>query len=281
MRIFLTGGTGFIGGHVIEQALAAGHEVTALRRPGSAPRRALMAEPHWVEGDWADDWRSVLKRQDVLMHLASHSTNPPYDHLQACLQANVVAPMALAEQAREAGISHFVVAGSCFEYGPSAPDPIPPAAPLMPNNAYATSKAAASVAFLGWAQQHSLKLQLLRVFHVYGPGELESRFWPSLRRAALSGADFPMSPGEQVRDFVSVEDVARQFLASLAFEGVRPGMPRQAHVASGQAQTLLAFAQHWWSQWRACGQLLPGRLPYRDGEVMRLVPQAAAEASRS
>ena len=272
MRIFLTGGTGFIGGHVIEQALAAGHEVTALRRPQSLPRRPLVQEPLWIEGELDADWDEVLHGQDVFMHLAAHSTNPPYDSLAACLAANVVAPLRLAERARLAGIRKFVVAGSCFEYGPTAPDPIPPDAPLAPNNAYATSKAAASVAFTGWARQHGLLLQLLRVFHVFGPGEQASRLWPALQRAAWAGQDFPMSPGEQVRDFVPVQEAARQFVASLDFEGVRPGEPRQAHVASGQVQTLLEFARHWWAVWGASGQLLPGQLPYREAEVMRLVP---------
>ena len=272
MRIFLTGGTGFIGGHFIEQALAAGHEVTSLRRPASASRRVLRAEPRWIQGELTQDWRAVLQDQDVLVHLAAHSTNPPYDALDACLQANVVAPLHLAEQARQAGVRKYIVAGSCFEYGPSAPDPIPPGAALAPNNDYATSKAAASVAFLGWARRHGLSLQLLRIFHVYGPGEQEQRLWPALRRAALAGEDFPMSSGGQVRDFVAVEDAARQFVAALAFDGARPGVPLEMHVASGRPQSLLTFARHWWAQWGATGRLLPGRLPYREGEIMRLVP---------
>ena len=272
MRIFLTGGTGFIGGHVVEQALSAGHEVTALRRPGSLSRRPLARQPRWVEGELDADWQAELHGQDVLMHLAAHSTNPPYDELHACMAANVFAPLRLLECARLAGVRQYVVAGTCFEYGPGAPDPIPPDARLAPNNAYATSKAAASVAFMGWARQHRLSLQLLRVFHVFGPGEQEGRLWPALRRAAAAGHDFPMSPGEQVRDFVPVEEAARQFVASLAFDGVEPGEPRQAHVASGRAQTLLEFASHWWAVWGGRGQLLPGRLPYREAEIMRLVP---------
>jgi dTDP-6-deoxy-L-talose 4-dehydrogenase (NAD+) len=45
------------------------------------------------------------------------------------------------------------------------------------------------------------------------------------------------------------------------------------HVASGQAQTLLAFAQHWWAAWGARGRLLPGAVPARASDVMRLVPE--------
>lgn len=273
MRIFVTGGTGFIGNHFVEQALNAGHEVTALRRAGSRPRRELAAEPTWLEGEMTDDWREHLCQQDALVHLAAHTANPPYDPLPACLQWNVLAPMQLAEQARVAGVRRFIVAGSCFEYGHQTLDEIPATQALAPNNAYATSKAAASQAFIGWALEHRLQLHLMRVFHVYGEGEPEGRFWPALRRAARSGADFPMSAGEQVRDFVNVEEVARQFVAALGFDGVADGEPCVSHVGSGQAQSLLAFAQHWWAAWGAKGQLRPGQVPYRPGEVMRLVPQ--------
>lgn len=273
MRLFVTGGTGFIGGHFIEQALAAGHEVTALRRQGSRSRRPLQAQPHWLEGELDQDWGPQLRGQDVLVHLAAHTANPPYDTLANCLQWNVLAPMALAERALSQGVNRFVVAGSCFEYGQIELPSIPPEAPLAPNNAYAVSKAAASHVFLGWAREHGLLLQLLRIFHVYGPGEPVGRFWPSLNRAALAGADFPMSAGEQVRDFVPVQEVARQFVSALDFTGVVHGAPSQANVGSGRAQTLLDFASHWWRLWGATGRLQPGVLPYRVGEIMRLVPQ--------
>lgn len=273
MKLVLTGGTGFIGGHVIEQALAAGHRVTALRRPGSRPRRPLSAEPDWVEGPLDGDWRAAIAGHDVLLHLAAHTANPPYDTLAGCLYWNLTVPLALTEQAHEAGVERCVVAGSCFEYGPVAVGRIATTAPLAPNSAYAVSKAAASIAFLGQARMRRLRLRLMRIFHVYGPGEPEGRFWPSLRRAALAGEDFPMSPGEQVRDFVAVEDAARQILAAAGMEDVEPGVPQVRHVGSGSAQSLLEFAEHWWRRWGARGRLLPGALTYRPGEAMVLVPE--------
>lgn len=274
MRIFLTGGTGFIGNHFIEQAIEAGHEVRAIRRKDSQTRRTLKVQPQWLSGELTDDWREHLQGQDVLVHLAAHSANPPYDTLASCLQWNVLAPLQLAEQARKAGVKRFVVAGSCFEYGQQkASIEISAAQPLAPNNAYATSKAAASQTFIGWTLEHRVCLQLMRIFHVYGEGEPEGRFWPALRRAALSGADFPMSPGEQIRDFVKVEEVARQFVEALNDTDVSPGEPKLSHVASGHAQSLLAFAHEWWKYWGATGQLRPGMLPYRRDEIMSLVPK--------
>jgi nucleoside-diphosphate-sugar epimerase len=279
MRLFVTGGTGFVGSHFLRLALAAGHEVRALRRPGSQPRVPLDAGPDWLDGSLDGDHRAALEGVDVLVHLAAHTPNPPYAPLEECLYWNVFAALRLAAQARAAGVSRFLVAGSCFEYGRSAErvDFIRTDTPLEPALSYPTSKAAASLAFEGFAREHGLKLQLLRIFQVYGEGEQPTRLWPSLRAAARSGADFPMSPGAHLRDFVPVEEVARQFMAALDFAEIEAGEPRVLHVASGQARSLLEFARAWWNYWGATGRLLPGAVPYRAGELMKLVPESGDE----
>lgn len=282
MRLFVTGGTGFVGSHFVAEALARGHAVRALRRPGGRTRIALPREPEWIEGSLDGDHRAALAGCDVLVHLAAHTPNPPYDTLERCRHWNVDVSLALARQARAAGIDRFVVAGTCFEYGAAADRylRVPVDAPLEALLSYPRSKAEASEAFLALARGDAgLRLQILRIFQVYGEGEAASRFWPSLRAAALAGRDFPMSPGLQVRDFVEVREVARQFADALAFDGVAPGAPRIAHVASGHAQTLLDFARHWWAAWQARGELRAGALPMREGETMRLVPELAEAAT--
>ena len=272
MKIFLTGGTGFVGSHFMQQALAQGHEVIALRRPGSLPRFELKQHPLWLDGALDGDHNASLAGVDVLVHLASHTPNPPYDTLDRCLYWNVFASLQLARQAVEQGVREFIVAGSCFEYGRSAErvGDLDVDSPLEPVLSYPISKAAASVAFLGLAREWNLRLKLLRIFHVYGEGEPADRLWPSLRKAALAGHDFPMSGGEQVRDFIPVEEVARQFVEALDFTGCVPGRPIVGHVATGQPKSLLTFAQHWWRHWGGAGKLLVGAMPYRHNEVMRI-----------
>lgn len=271
MKVLLTGGTGFVGSHVLKQMLEAGHSVRALRRAGSSPRIDVAGVPEWVEAGLDQVEPSMFDGVDVLVHLAAHSTNPPYDDLANCLYWNVTASTRMVEMAHRCGINRFVVAGSCFEYGASALryPLLTPEAPLEPNNPYAISKAAASVALTGLSRQLGLQMQLLRVFHVYGEGEPAFRFWSSLRRAAQAGEDFPMSPGEQVRDFIQVEVAAAQIVRALNFDGVEAGLPRTGHVATGQPMTLLDFAGHWWKTWQARSALLPGRLEYRPDDVMR------------
>ena len=272
MKIFLTGGTGFVGSHFLQQAMALGHEVIAMRRPGSSPRIELSQQPVWLDGTLDDDHGANLAGVEVLVHLASHTPNPPYDTLDKCLYWNVFASLQLARQAVEQGVKKFIVAGSCFEYGRSADriGDLDVDSPLEPTLSYPTSKAAASVAFMGLARELSLHMKVLRIFQVYGEGEPANRLWPSLRKAALAGQDFPMSGGEQVRDFIPVEEVARQFVNALDFSDSMPGQPTVGHVATGQPQSLLTFAEHWWRHWGAAGQLIVGAVPYRYNEVMRI-----------
>lgn len=283
MKLFITGGTGFVGTHFLQQALARGHEIVAQRRPGSQPRLPLAKQPTWVDRPLDGNFEDVFAGCDALVHLASHTPNPPYAALDECLYWNVYASLKLARQAQASGIGHFLIAGSCFEYGLAAENRtlITTDTPLQPTLSYPTSKAAASLAFEGFARESMVKLKNLRIFQVYGEGEEEKRFWPSLREAALAGQDFPMSPGEQVRDFITVEDVAHQFCEHLDFSSSVAGQPEVHHVASGQPQTLLAFAEFWWKEWGATGHLQPGAVPYRHNEIMRLVPAVSTFETRS
>lgn len=273
MRIFVTGGTGFIGSHFLNAAIAAGHELCAIRRSGSKPRVPLVSQPRWLERGMDTVEVEDFEGMEAVVHLAAHSPNVPYDTLPSCLYWNVTVAMTMLDKARQAGVKRFVLAGSCFEYGRAGEryEFIPPDAPLEPTSSYPTSKAAASIAAMGFAHEYTLCLSILRIFHVYGEGELQNRLWPSLRRAALAGEDFPMSTGMQVRDFTLVEFVARRFCEDLQVSPP-PGQPRIINVGTGRPQTTLDFARGWWQRFNASGQLLPGRLPYRPGEVMRYVP---------
>ena len=275
MRIFLTGGTGFIGSHFIALAQRAGHSILAQRRAKtSQPRMPLAQEPDWLDCAIPDLVPGDLANCDAVVHLAAHSANVPYDSMENCLLHNVLEPVNVFRAGISAGIRRFVVAGSCFEYGRSCDryERVPTDAPLEPTNRYAASKAAASVAFSALAAEENIELIILRIFQVYGEGDLESRFWPTLRRKALAGEDMPMSAGLQIRDFVPVETVAKSFLKAVESSEVQPGIPLIENVGTGQARSLAEFAAEEWMQFGATGRLAKSEMPMRPGEVMRIVP---------
>jgi len=274
MRIFVTGGTGFIGSHFIKGALSGGHEVVALRRLGSSPRIDLDENPRWIDGDLHSYNKESLEGCDVLVHLASYGVHPAEaQNWEQCFNWNVDASFQLWMEAIRRGVKKLVIFGSCFEYGSSGEDVefITPNTVLKPQSAYAASKAAASMLARGLSSSYEVEVIIVRPFHVYGEGEADFRLWPSLRQAALTGSDFKMTKGAQVRDFISVEDVVEQTLDLLRRE-VSHGRSTIVHLASGHPQSILEFSQKWWSLWEAQGELKIGALPYRDNEVMRFVP---------
>lgn len=278
MKLFVTGGTGFVGSHFLQQALAAGHDVIAQRRPGSRPRLQLTRDPVWVDRELDQVFEAELAGCDAFVHLASHTPNPPYAPLDECIYWNVFATTRLLMQAAAQGVGDVLVAGTCFEYGLAAEgqDFVHPATEMRPSLTYPISKAAATNACMGLARHLGLRLQVLRIFQVFGEGEAATRFWPSLRSAALEGRDFAMSAGVQVRDFIEVSEVAKQFLSALDFNGVTPGKPQLRNVGTGNPQTLLEFAGAWWDTWGAAGQLMPGQVGLRPGELERLVANVHA-----
>lgn len=275
MKIFLTGGSGFIGSHFINQTHAAGHSIRALRRsPASKSRIPLDQEPEWLDLPLDKLEPEHFDGCQVLVHLASHTPNVPYDTYSACMYWNVSAAVRMFEKAHEAGLDTWIVAGSCFEYGLSGErcEFIPVDAPLEPTLSYPASKAAASVAIASLTRNLKTSLYYGRIFQVYGEGEPEGRLWPSLRKAALAGEDFPMTPGDQVRDFIPVEQVASTFLNACTRTDLTLGQPLIENVGTGNPQSLRQFAEYWWTQWNAIGQLNFGATPYRPNEVMRYVP---------
>lgn len=275
MKLFVTGATGFIGLHFINAAHKAGHEVVGLRRTGSQPRIRLEKEPVWVEGSLDGDFSNVLSDCDVLVHFAAYGVSPQPAEWSDCFYWNVLKSIDLINQAINSGIKKIIIAGTFAEYGEEGLKHkfIPPTAPLKPMGAYATSKVAFSIAAQSLCREHNIYLTYFRLFSVFGDGQYEKNLYPSLKKAALTVMDFPMTKGEQIRDFIHVEQVANKFIEELKFENNYKGEPRILNIGTGKPQSVLEFSQYWWHKWNAKGRLQIGAVPYRENEVMRYVPE--------
>jgi nucleoside-diphosphate-sugar epimerase len=273
MKIFVTGSTGFIGSHFLRQALAAGHKVVGSCRTTSlAP--ANIHGVDWIVGSLDELLPIHLHGCDVFVHFAAAGVSPQQATRSQLTYWNVEVPLYLLEVASKAGVKRVVLAGSFAEYGRSAElfDLIPPQAPLLPTNHYASSKAACFVSAYGAAIELGLELCYLRIFSAFGDGQFASNFWPALKKAALAGEDFEMTPGEQIRDYIPVEAVAKQFLHAVLRKDVLAGYPYVRNVGTGQPVAMRDFAKKWWCHWEASGTLKIGALPYRSNEIMRFAP---------
>ena len=278
MDILLTGATGFIGSHVIKIASEKKYNVLAIRRNAlSQPKIKLKNNINWISKELSKISKEDIKNSDVLIHLAAHSANVPYDTLENCMHFNVYETLNFFNFAFNSGIRKFVVTGSCFEYGKKGEeyDFIPPDAALFPTQSYPASKAAASLALTQWALEKNVSLTILRLFQVYGEGELKTRLWPSLIINAKNGNDFKMTLGEQIRDFIDVRDVAKIILS----EANRQTNNRLTirNIGSGKPTKLRDFASNVWEELEGKGNILFGEVPYRENEIMRYVPNIELE----
>jgi len=275
MRLFLTGGTGFIGSYVLRATLASGHQVRALRRSSTArPVIDLPFEPEWITGTLQTLDPSQMVGVDAVIHLASAGVSPKQASWVELVEANVVGSLRVLEIGELAGIRRFAMAGTCHEYGATADryEKIPPNAALEPLNSYGASKAAAFQLLRAFALERGLELFYGRIFSAYADGQYEKNFWPSLRKAALAGEDFLMSSGQQVSDFVPAEVVAEYFIEACSRPDIKAGNPLVVNIGSGTASTLLSFAQQQWRNFEARGNLLPNHLLDRPSQIRRYVP---------
>ena len=274
MRIVVSGGTGFIGSHVLKQLNDLPTELIAIRRNHSRPRIGLGKEPFWLDKSLDLIECSDFDGAEVLLHLASVGVSPRTASWQDLFYWNVDVMINLMVRAKKAGIRRVIMAGSFAEYGLSANhyDYLPVDAPLLPTSPYASSKAAGFIAAFTYAIENKIELCYLRIFSAFGEGQHEENFWPSLRTSALSGQDFPMTSGEQIRDYIPVEDVASVIVNAVNRNDILPGIPLVKNVGSGKPVTMRNFAEEWWSRFGANGKLLLGAKPYRPNEPMRYVP---------
>ena len=273
MRILVAGSTGFIGSHLLVELQLAGHEVLAVRRPGSGTVIPLEQQPIWLEHSLLDLTAEDLDEVEVVILLASSGVPPKHASWKELEHINVAAGLQLIQLAYQAGVRRFVAAGTCVEYGSEADlwDHIPPSAPLRPITPYGASKAAGFLMLHTFATNHPIELFYGRIFSAYGYGQFSGNFWPSLRLAALTGRDFPMTHGDQIRDFIPVTHVARHLRIATERSDLKPANPLVVNIGSGQGQRVLDFARQQWQELGGTGSLKPGEIPFPQGQLTRLV----------
>lgn len=216
MRILLTGATGFIGSRVARLALAQGHEVAALARPGSGLRRieSERSRIRVVEGDLGN--AAVLQKTlsvsapDVCIHLAWYAEPGKYLWARENLDC-LTGSFALLRALHDAGCRRVVLAGTSAEYEVSDA-PVSEESPIRPRTLYAAAKhslalIAESFDFRGGSVASA------RIFSLYGPDENPNRLVPYVVTRLLAGEECELTAGDAVRDYSHVDDVAGALLA--------------------------------------------------------------------
>ena len=231
MKCVVTGAAGFIGSHLVDALLAAGHEVIGIDDLSTGRLKNLVSASgnpafQFVEADVRviDKTRLDCKAADWFFHLAGRadlvpSIVDPEDYFKV----NVEGTFRALQLARELEVSRFLYTASSTCYGIPEVYPTPETSPCHPEHPYALTKFLGEQMAMHWHRVYQLPVVSLRLFNVYGPrsrttGAYGAVFGVFLRQK-LAGVPFTVvGDGSQTRDFTFVTDVASAFLAAAGSE---------------------------------------------------------------
>jgi UDP-glucose 4-epimerase len=211
MRVLVTGGSGFIGHHVVAALRADGHDVSVADRTdfGDPDVACVTGE---LEDPAVRD-RALPAGTEAVVHLAAETSvlgsveRPAQVH-----RVNVDVTAALLDLCREREVEAFVLASTNAVVG-VVDETMTERVPLAPLTPYGATKAAAEMLLSGYHGAYGLRTPVLRLTNVYGPGmRHKDSFVPRLMRAAADDQGVEVyGDGRQRRDLVHVSDVARAF----------------------------------------------------------------------
>lgn len=228
-RVLVTGATGFVGRHLCDALLAAGHAVRALvRRPDAGLPPAVECAPAADLHDGAAV-AAALARVDAVVHLAARvhvMREAAADPRAAFRHTNVDGTRLLAEQAADAGARSFVFVSSVKAVGEATAAPWTERTPPAPLDPYGVSKLEAEAAARDVADRRGLHAPILRFPLVYGPGMKANM----LRLFALvdRGVPLPLGSVHNARSLLYVGNAAAAIVAVLR----APAAARETYFVS-------------------------------------------------
>ena len=262
MRCLVTGAAGFLGSHLLPQLLRRGCAVTVLLRAGTDLHRIapLLPQVQVIRCDLrqaAEACEQITQaRPDLVFHLAwAGGSSGRYQNDFTQMEDNVPPALRLLQIAADAGARRWIGIGSAFEYG-NLPGGLTEARQPEPNTLYAISKYALCLAAAKACALREIEFLWVRPFATYGKGDDPRGLIPFVTQTLLRGARPALTAGEQVWDYLHVEDAAAG-LAALAFAADASGI---YNLASGTAQTVRSLVE------RLRDQIDP-RLPLGFGEI--------------
>jgi UDP-glucose 4-epimerase len=244
VRVCVTGGSGFIGSHVVDALAEAGHDVRVFdlragERPDVAYRAGSLMD--------ADALRDAIRGMDAVFHLAAVAdVNDVARHPVAAIDLNVGGTLRVLEAAKQGGVGRVIFASTVWVYSSvdaGAGDVVDEEACFAPGASrqiYTSSKIAGELLCHDYWNAHQLPFTILRYGIPYGPRMRPSLVIPIFVRKALAGEALTVAgDGSQHRKFVYVEDLARAHVLALADRAAN-----QTYNLDGREQvTILRIAE--------------------------------------
>jgi UDP-glucose 4-epimerase len=241
LKVLVTGGSGFIGTHLVDLLIKKGYQVRVLDR-----RVPKVSGVEWMEGDlrWLGDCDRAVRGVDAVMHLAARiSVDESLDFVWEYFNDNLMATINIFHASITRGVNRIIFTSSCEVYGNTPPTGAREDHPCNPTSPYAASKYAAERAALAFKHVFPhLKLTILRPFNTFGEWQRPFRAGaviPTFILSALQNKPLVIhGKGDQTRDFLYVKDIALAHVLALEkeIEGI-------FNIASGVPRTIISVAE--------------------------------------
>jgi len=227
MKVVVTGGAGFIGTHIVKVLLDSSHQVKVIDNLSRSNKDNLDSRAEFVQKDVADpSLVEDLTGWEAVIHLANYiivpeSVEKPVEYAEN----NVVGTIKMLESMRTAQVKKIIFSSSATVYGDSNKLPLTEETPLgVQTNPYGATKIAMESFISVYNRLYDFDVVHLRYFNPFGPFEdhkPETHAIPNFIRATLKKEPIPLYwKGEQIRDFIYIEDLASAHAAVLETKGL-------------------------------------------------------------
>lgn len=269
-KVLVAGGAGFIGASLIKKLLSQEASVTILIRSNTPWRvRNIKKGLKIVRADLNEKNKleRIIGRQkpQIIFNLAATiKKGRQLDILREQINGNFISVLNLLEAARKTGVKKFIQVGSALEYGDIKP-PFYESQKESPNFPHALSKVLATNLVMFYGKTSALQTCVARPTATFGPAQNFNSLIPNLIRACFTKKEFAMNPGEQIRDFLFVEDLTDGLLdlgASTKIWGQIVNFGGKRYKIKHVAQTIKKLA-------KSPLQINFGKEPYRPSDPMR------------
>jgi UDP-glucose 4-epimerase len=287
MRVFVTGGAGYIGSVCAEELLNAGHQVTVYDNLTEGHRSAVDPRATFIQGhpeQEGDILRAVQDtRPEAIVHFAANAlvgesmTNPG-----KYFRNNVCNGLTLLDSAVASGVKKFVFSSTCATYGPPDRIPMTEDLPQRPINPYGESKLMFERILQWYEQIHGIEFVAFRYFNAAGATEkygehhrIETHLIPNVLRVPLGlapqceiyGTDYPTPDGTCIRDYIHIVDLSQAHILALA-----PGKKGFYNLGNGDGYSVRQVIE---MCEKVSGKKIPAvEKPRRPGDPPKLVASA-------
>ncbi len=287
MKIFLTGGAGYIGSVTTEQLLNQGHRVTVFDNLERGHLDAIDPRAKFVRGDLRD--RDAVRKAvraakpDAVMHFAAYalvgeSMQDPYMYFRN----NTTGVLYLLEAMHAAGVKKIIFSSTCATYGQPDKMPMTEDLPQRPQNPYGESKLMCEKMMLWCQQRTGLEPVFLRYFNAAGATEKygedhdpESHIIPNVlfvplgrnKKVCIFGDDYPTPDGTCIRDYIHIVDLAQAHILAL-----KPGITGAFNLGNGDGYSVKQVVE---TAEQITGKKIKVEItPRRPGDPAKLIASA-------